>query len=361
MRIFGAVTTFVCAFGLASSAMAIDKVEQIETVPVVQTASTDVVEVGVARVMKQLPQMTYKVGDMETPCGYTAASQAKASGASVAYLVEGSSYDCKVSAMNKLAELMKAELASAATVAPSVAGSCYHCPMAAAAMAKQNNTEVKYMVAGIEFDSPEKARTVADQLAAKMKEFGATTASATAPCSKTSTAPCSKTAGSSAPCNKSAQVASASAKSKGCCKDGCAKAAAGGAPCAKSAEAVTASATGGCNKSKDAQHAKDALTAKDAQTASATATSKGCCKDKDKAKAVVASAEKTEPATLTLGCCKKKTGSEAQATEVVSKETEATQVVSNDAEVASEDTPELARAKQMVREIVEFVAAAKNS
>jgi len=365
MRMFGAVTTFVCAFGLASGVMANDRVQQVEAVAVaaVQPASTDIVEAGVTRVMDQLPQMTYKVGDMETRCGYTAASKAKATGDSVTYLVAGSTYNCKVTAMNKLAESMKAELASAAVVSPSVAGSCYRCPTAAAAMAKQKNAQIKYMVAGIEFDSEQEARTVADKLAAKMKEFGATTASASAPCTKTaaSTAPCSKTAASTAPCSKSATVASATAKSKGCCKDGCAKAAAGGAPCAKSAEAVTASAKGGCSKSKDAKvasadAAKSKGCCKDKATAAAqTASAKGksCCKDKSKAAAVVAAAEPTKPTTLTLDCCKKKTGKEAKAEAV-------TQVASNDTEV-TEDTPELARAKQMVREIVEFVAAAKNS
>lgn len=389
MRLFGAMTAFVSAFGLASGVMAGDKaIETIEAVPVAAHAgSTDIVETGVARVMDQLPQMTYKVGDMETRCGYTAASKAKETGSSVSYLVAGSSYNCKVTAMNKLAEAMEAELASTASVAPSVAGSCYHCPTAAAAVAKQKNTQVKYMVAGIEFDSKQEAQAVADKLAGKMKEFGAMTASAKAPCSKSagSSAPCTKSAGSTAPCSKSAEVASATAKSKGCCKDGCAKAAAGGAPCDKSAEAATASTKGGCTKSKDAQtaSAKGGCTkSKEAQTASAkggcckdkakaaaqvasaeggctkskeaqTASAKGgCCKDKAKAAAVVAAAEPTKPTTITLDCCKKK-GKDAK-TETV------TQVASTDTE-ASEDTPELARAKQMVREIVEFVAAAKNS
>ncbi|HNO79621.1 MAG TPA: hypothetical protein PKN33_16345 [Phycisphaerae bacterium] len=345
MRLFGAMTAFVSAFGLASGVMACDK--EIQTVEAVaaHAGSTDMVEAGVARVMDQLPQMTYKVGDMETRCGYTAASKAKETGSSVSYLVAGSTYNCKVTAMNKLAEAMEAELASTASVAPSVAGSCYHCPMAAAAMAKQKNTQVKYMVAGIEFDSEQEAQAVAEKLAARMHDFGAMTASAKAPCSKS--------AGSTAPCTKSAQVASATAKSKGCCKDGCAKAAAGGAPCDKSAEAATASAKGGCTKSKEAQTASaegGCTKSKEAQTASAKG---GCCKDKAKAAAVVAAAEPKEPTTITLDCCKKKTGTEAK-TETV------TQVASTDVE-ASEDTPELARAKQMVREIVEFVAAAKNS
>ncbi len=346
VRLFGAVTTFVCAFGLASGAVANDKIERVEMVAV-QPASTDIVEAGVERVMSQLPQMTYKVGEVETKCGYSAASEAKSSGNSMSYLVAGSSYNCKVTAMNKLAEAMKAELASAANVTPSVAGSCYHCPMAAAAMAKQKNTEVKYMVAGIEFDCADKARAVSDKLAAKMKDCGAATASAT---------PCSKTAGSS-PCSKSAKVASAKADGKGCCKTGCAKAASGGAPCAKSAEAAVASAKGGCSKSKDAQTASvkssGCSKAKAAATAQAAST-KGCCKDKAKAAAVVAAAESTEPTTLKLGCCKKKAGEDTKAKV-------AAQVASTETETASEDTPELARAKQMVREIVEFVAAAKNS
>ncbi|GJM27241.1 MAG: hypothetical protein DHS20C16_36560 [Phycisphaerae bacterium] len=360
MRMFGAVTTFVLAFGLASGVQAADKVERMEAVAVA-TAQGDIVEAGVERYMKQLPQMTYKVGDKETQCGYSAASLAKASGSSVAYLVGGSSFECKKSAMNKLASLMEAELANSAAVKTSVAGECYHCPMTAAAMAKKNNTQIKYMVAGIEFDSQKEASTVADRLAAKMKEFGATTVSGTTPCAKTaaSTAPCSKSAGSTAPCSKSAKVASTSAKSKGCCKgEGCAKAAAGGVPCDKSAEAATASATGGCSKSKDAKTASakggcsKSKAAANAKVASADA--KGCCKDKAKAKAnaVVASADAPANSTLKLGCCsKKKTGEAAKVAQVASKDTEAT----------SEDTPELARAKQMVREIVEFVAAAKNS
>ncbi len=356
VRLFGAVTTFVCAFGLVSGAVANDRIETVEAVAA-QTVSADIVETGVERVMNQLPQMTYMVGEVETKCGYSAASQAKSSGKPVSYLVAGSSYNCKVTAMNKLAEAMKAELAKTASVSPSVAGSCYHCPMAAAAMAKQKNTEVRYMVAGVEFECEKKAQSVADRLAAKMKECGAATASSK-PCSKSaaiaSSKPCSKAAGSS-PCSKSAaKVASARADGKGCCKTGCAKAAAGGAPCAKSAEAAVASAKGGCSKSKDAQTASakgsGCSKSKAAAAQTASAKSSGCSKGKTNGDAVVAAAKSTETSTLKLGCCKKGKAPEAAA-----------QVASKDAEATSEDTPELARAKQMVREIVEFVATAKNS
>ncbi|NOX57923.1 MAG: hypothetical protein GXP29_03580, partial [Planctomycetes bacterium] len=176
-RLFGTVTTLVFTLSFASGVMACDKhkaaAEKSAAVGAVANAKSGchsktgatVVDQGVARVMKQMPQMTYKVGDFETPCAYTAASKAKDAGSPIAYLVGGKSFESKNDAMNQQASLMRAELANAAVVAPSVEGECIKCPVTASALAAKKNVKVKHMVAGIEFDSDKEARTVADKLA----------------------------------------------------------------------------------------------------------------------------------------------------------------------------------------------------
>lgn len=103
-----------------------------------------------------------------------------------------------------------------------------------------------------------------------------------------------------------ATTASAKATTGGCSKGGCSK---GG--CSKAAAAGATASTGGCSK------------------AGATASTGGCSKSKD-ATAATASGE-------SKACCKLGCGVAA----------------------SPEDTPSLANAKQMVRQVVEFVVAAQ--
>lgn len=168
-------------------------------------AGGDVVDAGVARVMEMMPKMAYKVGDLETPCCYTAKAKAEESNQPIAYIVAGESYTNRAEAMDKLAELITAELQNITQVAYVVDGEIVHCPKAAAETAAAKNVESRALLAGVEFDSAEDAQAVATQLTEKMKEHRAAQASAGG---------CSKSAASSG-CSKGA-AETAAAKS-GCC------------------------------------------------------------------------------------------------------------------------------------------------
>jgi hypothetical protein len=255
--------------------------------------SGDTVDAAVNRVVAELPKMTYRVGEFETNCPHAAQAKSEETKTPVSYVVAGETFGCKVAATNKLAELWNAKLPEVTQVAYRVNDETMHCPKAAAAAAEAKHAKVQPVVAGVDFDCPEKAQAVADRLAAKMKEFGATTASASA--GEAKTGGCGKHA-------EEAKTASAEATTKsevttvkaGCCKGKAAAAAAAG---------QTAS-TGGCGK-----HAEEAKTAS-AEVAAKTegATKAGCCK----------------------GNCMMADG---------------------------EDTPAMASAKKMVRQVVEFVVA----
>jgi hypothetical protein len=117
-----------------------------------------------------------------------------------------------------------------------------------------------------------------------------------------------------------ATTASAKATTGGCAKSGCSK---GG--CSKAAAAGATASTGGCSKAKEAGATASTGGCSKAKEAGAVATG-GCSKSKD---AATASADSK--------CCKLGCG----------------------VAVSPEDTPALANAKQMVRQVVEFVVAAQ--
>ncbi len=243
--------------------------------------SNDVIEAGVARVMSSMPHMTYKVGDMETRCCATAKKAADESGNAVQYVVDGKTYTCKQTAQAELAELMRAELPKVVRVAHVVDGEQVNCPMTAAKLASDKHTKVKHMVAGVEFDCDKQAQTVADRLAAKLKDCHG--------CPKAFAGDCG-----------SAKTASADGAKKG--------------DCAKE-----------CDKAK---------------TAAADGAKKGdCAKECDKAR--TASADGAKKGDCAKDCAK------AQQTQT--------------ADAGMDETPELANAKLLVREIVEYAAAAKSS
>ncbi|MCB9849920.1 MAG: hypothetical protein H6817_04370 [Phycisphaerales bacterium] len=259
------------------------------------SADNAAVDTAVDRVMESLPKMTYKVGDTETCCSKMAAAKSAEIGAPVQYVVAGETYASREEAMNKLAEAIQAELPKVATVSHVVDGESLSCPKAAAALAAEHHSKVAHLVAGVEFDCPHAAQSVADSLAAKLKESNG--------CAKAFAANCAKSGG----CSKSAAAATASAKEGGCCSKS--KAA---------AETASAKEAGGCSKSAG-----------------------GC----SKAAAATASAE-------TGGCCKK-----AKAAAEAAAQTASAEPVVEDVE----ETPQLANAKLLVREIVEFVAASRAS
>lgn len=281
------------------------------------TPSDSVVDQGVEQVMASLPKMTYRVGALDTPCAKTAHEAAEKSGEPIQYVVAGEAYGCRQTAMNKLAEQIQSELPHLATVKHVVDGESMNCPKSAAKLASEHNSTVQHMVAGVQFDCPNHAQQVADRLAAKLA--------------------------SSHGCAK--------AFAEGCAKDGVSVAAAKSGCCSKSkgAEAKTAAAEGGEMKSGCCNKAKEAA-------ATAAAKSGGCPHAAAAAEAKTASA--TEGATeVKSGCCaKSKAAAEAKTAAAEPKAEEAAQTAD-----AGEETPQLANAKLLVREIVEFVAASRNS
>lgn len=334
-------------------------------------------EAAVARAMKMLPQMTYKVGDLETPCCYTAKKASEASGSAILYMVGDDGYSCKKTAMDKLAEKMKADMPKLAQVVSSVDGEQVHCFIQASAIASEKNTKVKYLLAGVEFDCRDSAGAVAAKVTEKLKAEGiacdgkAVTASAY--CSKTSDASCCATAktASASGCGSKEKDAKTASASDGCCpkSKAAAVAAASSGGCDKSkAEAATASATeGGCSKSKAEAATASATEGGCSKSKAATASAGGC--DKSKAEAATASAteggcskSKAAAATASAGGCSKSKAEGAVATVAGDKATIAEHFAADPAAAeALEETEELARAKQMVRQIVDFVSTQKAS
>jgi hypothetical protein len=364
--------------GCSKSKVRTTTMNELGSQPVADAA---LIDAAVERVMASMPRMTYQVGDMATPCAQTAAAKAAKSGAPMHYVVAGDTFACREKAMDRLAELMQAELPKMARVAHVVDGESMTCARSAAKLASDKGCGVKHMVAGVEFGCAKSAKTVADRLTAKLAESKGCAKTFAAKALGTASSGCcaksAKTASADSGCSKSKAAKTAAAKSDGCCnkaktaaasgcdksKSGCSKskaaqtvAAKQGGCCAKkkTAEAKTAAAkaSGCCSKSKDAAVAKSGGCSKSKEAAVASAKAAGCAKSgcsKSK-EAAVASAKSGACAKSGTkeGCCPP-----GQCARNASK---------NVAEAdGSEDTPKLANAKLLVREIVEYVAASRAS
>ena len=124
-------------------------------------------------VMKRMPHMTYKVGDYTTGCSKSAMTKAGESG-KMQYVVGEQTFDCKVSANKALAEQLEAEAKSMSKVVFAVGDETYCCPMTAGQKAKSAGKKMTYQVAGLNFNTQEKADRAA-QLIAKVLESQETT------------------------------------------------------------------------------------------------------------------------------------------------------------------------------------------
>ncbi len=184
----------------------------------------------VARVMNTLPAMTYKVGDLETPCAKTAQSKACASHP-VQYLVSGKAYTTESEATVALAELLEKQIGEMTQVRFAVGEQVYHCPMTAQAACTKDQ-KMTYRVAGFNFASMEQAQAAVQRATAAISD-GAVLAAAQG------------------------------ADKPGCAKSGCGKAA-----------TASGEKKGGCSKSQ----AVVAGMQKDAGAEPADSTGSGCCK-----------------------------------------------------------------------------------
>lgn len=350
-RIGTGLLAAVFAVAMAQAAIACDKEAkggcsktQATTASAV-TADGAVVNEGVDQVMATLPKMTYRVGSVDTPCAQTAAATAAKTGEPVQYVVAGEAYGCRQTAMDKLAEAIQGQVPQLAKVVHVVDGEALNCAESAAKLAAERKSNVKHLVAGVSFDCPQHAQQVADRLAAKLASSHGCAKAFKEGCSKDGEA---ATASATGGCSKSKGAEAATASAGGCSKS-------------HGAAAATAS-TGGCSKSHGAEAAE-------AKTASTTEVKGGCCSKSKGADAETASATtggctksagaeaKTAAAGEAKGGCCSKAKAAAQTAAADAKETTTTVT----AEAAGEETPQLANAKLLVREIVEFVANSRNS
>ena len=307
---------------------------------------------SIARAMKLLPQLSYKVGDVTTACPVAAKAQSEQSGEPIVYVVNDEQTRCRKSAMDKLAAAINSEMSRLASVVTVVDDQVIACPKAAAKLAAEKSVTPRYMVAGVEFDSVTKARVAAAHLVARFKNLSGSdhpccasaagqTASASKGCGrKASFAAGAKTA-SGAGCGKcpKAQAAAAAKTASGA---GCGK-------CPKARAASSTSSGAPCGKSK--------ATAAAVKTVAATApTDKPCGKSCDKpcGKSKAAAAKTDGQAAAGKPCCPKSKSARATGAIVASRTT--ADGTSGDHPAGDPDETEaLIRAKRMIRDIVEFV------
>lgn len=292
-------TSLAVAVGLvlATCAYAFDEVGQTDAAKTAKYGKTAPSAAGhsgcsrgdVAEVMAGLPQMTYKVGDLETPCFKTAVAEA-GDESKVKYVVDGKTYDCKERGTFELASLLEEEADNMMTVQYVVGDKSVYCPMAAKSLAEASGGEIAYRLAGMDFDSKDQAEAaaVAVREAVAKLASGSETVAADKPgcgakaatvagegrCGPDCTKPCcaDKTAAAKSGCKPGCGAKAKTVAGKGGCGPDCTK------PCCagKAATVETAAAKPACCGSKDKGTAEKAAccTAK-GETASGTAEA-GC-------------------------------------------------------------------------------------
>jgi hypothetical protein len=128
------------------------------------------------KVLAGLPAMTYKVGELETPCFKTATDKAS-DDAPLQYMVDGQTYDCRGKATATLVSLLETQAEQMMTVQYAVGGKSVYCPMEAAALAKANGGKVAYRLAGLDFESKEKASDAANTIREAVAKLAGTSES----------------------------------------------------------------------------------------------------------------------------------------------------------------------------------------
>lgn len=117
-----------------------------------------------ATVLASMPSMTYRVGDFETPCSKTASAKAEETKTDLTFVVDGKTHTERGDAVVALIKLLT-ERATEMTEVKFVAGKeCFRCPISAAAVAKKANTQVKYRLAGFDFNDQGQATKLAKEL-----------------------------------------------------------------------------------------------------------------------------------------------------------------------------------------------------
>lgn len=186
------------------------------------------------KAMSELPQLTYRVGELDTPCMKTADQTSREKNQPVKFVVNGESFDDCGPAAVKLASLLESRIPTMGEIvvvnesAPSASG----CPHSGKTVA-QGEPKTAYKVAGVSFASMKEAEAAQVNVRAALANFttAGNTHGATAGCAHaaemTNKATCggAKTASDTAAgepagcCMKKAAVATASdtKETKGCC------------------------------------------------------------------------------------------------------------------------------------------------
>jgi hypothetical protein len=137
----------------------------------------------VSKVLAGLPKMTYKAGELETPCFKTATEHA-GSESKVQYVVDGKPYGCKGQATDMLASLLEGEAEKMMTVQYTVGEQSLHCPMGAASLAQETGQKMTYRLAGFDFESKQEADAVAQAVREAVAKMAGDTDSAVATAAK---------------------------------------------------------------------------------------------------------------------------------------------------------------------------------
>jgi hypothetical protein len=111
--------------------------------------------------LASMPKMMYRVGDVRTCCKESATAKAEETGKPMYYVVEGEIYSDYGEAAESLTKALHAKAAEMRQVSYVAGDKAVHCPMTAAKLAKSSGTEVKYRVAGVDFDTMEAAQAAA--------------------------------------------------------------------------------------------------------------------------------------------------------------------------------------------------------
>lgn len=104
-----------------------------------------------------MPTIGYKVGEATLTSADDAEKAAKEQSKSVEYVVGDKSFTDMSEATVKLTSMLDEYAATIQVVQFSAGGECTRCPMTAKALAQKNGGKVMYRVAGIDFDTREKA------------------------------------------------------------------------------------------------------------------------------------------------------------------------------------------------------------
>ncbi len=301
-----AAAALVCA----AAASACDKDKKISTTKTVATAGSSCCKATLAKkvdaVMKDMPTMTYKVGDYTTCCPDAARAKASSADGKMQFVVADKAFDSETEATLALADLLESEAKSMTEVRFAVGKECYGCPMTAKKMAKDSGAKMTYRLAGMNFDSREQADRAAKMIADALRNSdGRSEISAVQATTKPS---CSKAAKASADakkpcCASKSKTASADDAKKPCCasknKTTAASADAKKPCCASKSKTASADAKKPCSGSKTTAASADAKApcSKSTTTTASTDAAPKCPK--------AAAAQAAAAAEGKSGCCEK--------------------------------------------------------